>query len=80
MARRGYQAASTAWYGSVSARPRSESNTATRCAMSEGSVSGKKGTDKGIDGRLYFHEGLATNTKQVILSMRPAEHQCSDGA
>lgn len=31
----------------------------------------KKGADRGIDGRLYFHdEGRAQNTKQVILSVK----------
>jgi hypothetical protein len=33
-------------------------------------MEGKKGADKGIDGRLYFHEGVATDTKQVILSVK----------
>lgn len=30
----------------------------------------KKGSDKGIDGRLYFHDDGSTNTKQVILSVK----------
>ncbi|MEK7795164.1 MAG: DNA methyltransferase, partial [Candidatus Hydrogenedentota bacterium] len=30
----------------------------------------KKGADKGIDGRIYFHEGDAAETKQVILSVK----------
>ncbi len=34
-------------------------------------VDGKKGADKGIDGRLYFHDdGVRGNTKQVILSVK----------
>jgi DNA modification methylase len=33
-------------------------------------VEGKKGADKGIDGRIYFHEGDTTKTKQVILSVK----------
>lgn len=34
-------------------------------------VEGKKGADKGIDGRLYFHdEGEGGNTKQVIFSVK----------
>jgi hypothetical protein len=34
-------------------------------------VEQKKGSDKGIDGRLYFHdEGPAGKTKQVILSVK----------
>lgn len=34
----------------------------------------KKGADKGIDGRLYFHDGKATETKQVILSVKGGQH------
>ncbi|MBA7553752.1 hypothetical protein ES705_46351 [subsurface metagenome] len=31
----------------------------------------KKGSDKGIDGRLYFHdEGVGSKTKQIILSVK----------
>lgn len=31
----------------------------------------KKGADKGIDGRLYFHDGIETNrTQQIILSVK----------
>ncbi len=31
----------------------------------------KKGADKGIDGRLYFHdEGASGKTKQIILSVK----------
>jgi DNA modification methylase len=30
----------------------------------------KKGADKGIDGRIYFHEGSPTDVKQVILSVK----------
>ncbi len=32
---------------------------------------GKKGADRGIDGRLYFHdEGLKSKTKQIIISVK----------
>jgi DNA modification methylase len=31
---------------------------------------GKKGADKGIDGRIYFHEGDTKNTKQIIFSVK----------
>jgi DNA modification methylase len=33
-------------------------------------VEGKKGSDKGIDGRLYFHDEANAKTKQVILSVK----------
>ena len=33
-------------------------------------VEQKKGADKGIDGRIYFHEGDAAKTKQIILSVK----------
>jgi hypothetical protein len=33
-------------------------------------VEGKKGADHGIDGRIYFHEGDTTKTKQIILSVK----------
>ncbi len=33
-------------------------------------MEGRKGADRGIDGRLYFHEGVAGDTKQVILSVK----------
>ena len=33
-------------------------------------VEQKKGTDKGIDGRIYFHERAAEKTKQIILSVK----------
>ena len=33
-------------------------------------VEQKKGADKGIDGRIYFHEGDASDTKQIILSVK----------
>jgi DNA modification methylase len=33
-------------------------------------VEGKKGADKGIDGRIFFHEGDTTKTKQIILSVK----------
>ncbi len=31
---------------------------------------GKKGSDRGIDGRLYFHDDASGKTKQVILSVK----------
>jgi len=34
----------------------------------------KKGADRGIDGRLFFHDGKATETKQVILSVKGGQH------
>ena len=30
----------------------------------------KKGADRGIDGRIYFHEGNPTDVKQIILSVK----------
>jgi len=33
-------------------------------------VDGKKGADKGIDGRIYFHEGDSKETKQVVISVK----------
>jgi site-specific DNA-methyltransferase (adenine-specific) len=33
-------------------------------------VEGKKGADKGIDGRIYFHEGDTVKTKQIVLSVK----------
>ena len=33
-------------------------------------VEGKKGADKGIDGRIYFHEGDTAKTKQILLSVK----------
>jgi len=33
-------------------------------------VAGKKGADKGIDGRIYFHEGDISKTKQIVLSVK----------
>ncbi len=30
----------------------------------------KKGADRGIDGRIYFHEGDTTKTKQIVLSVK----------
>ncbi len=33
-------------------------------------VEQKKGADKGIDGRIYFHEGDPTDLKQIILSVK----------
>jgi len=37
-------------------------------------VEGKKGADKGIDGRLYFHVGDSTTTQQVILSVKAGQN------
>ncbi len=37
------------------------------------SVEGKKGADKGIDGRLYFHDDPKGKTKQIILSVKAGE-------
>lgn len=31
---------------------------------------GKKGADKGIDGRIYFHDGDTAKTKQIVLSVK----------
>jgi hypothetical protein len=36
-------------------------------------VEGKKGADKGIDGRLYFHDDPKGKTKQIILSVKAGE-------
>jgi DNA modification methylase len=33
-------------------------------------VEQKKGADKGIDGRIYFHEGSPTDLRQIILSVK----------
>lgn len=33
-------------------------------------VEQKKGADRGIDGRIYFHEGAAEKTKEIILSVK----------
>lgn len=33
-------------------------------------VEGKKGADKGIDGRIYFHDGDTAKAKQIILSVK----------
>jgi len=33
-------------------------------------VEQKKGADKGVDGRIYFHEGDPTDVKQIILSVK----------
>ena len=30
----------------------------------------KKGADKGIDGRLYFHDDADNKTKQIIISVK----------
>jgi DNA modification methylase len=39
----------------------------------------KKGADKGIDGRLYFHdEGVGGKTKQVILSVKSGKLKATD--
>jgi DNA modification methylase len=34
----------------------------------------KKGSDRGIDGRLYFHDDNSGKTKQVILSVKGGQH------
>ena len=31
---------------------------------------GKKGADQGIDGRIYFHDGDSTKTKQIVISVK----------
>ena len=33
-------------------------------------VDGKKGADRGIDGRIYFHDGDTGKTKQIVLSVK----------
>ncbi|MEW5984597.1 MAG: DNA methyltransferase [Acidobacteriota bacterium] len=33
-------------------------------------VEGRKGADKGIDGRIYFHEGDTAKTNQIVLSVK----------
>lgn len=33
-------------------------------------VEGRKGADRGIDGRIYFHEGDTAKTKQIVLSVK----------
>jgi DNA modification methylase len=37
----------------------------------------RKGADKGIDGRLYFHEGRAGETKQIVLSVKAGHAQAA---
>ena len=37
-------------------------------------VEQKKGADKGIDGRIYFHEGDPTSPKEIILSVKAGAH------
>ena len=37
----------------------------------------RKGADKGIDGRLYFHEGRAGETKQIVLSVKAGHTQAA---
>jgi site-specific DNA-methyltransferase (adenine-specific) len=34
----------------------------------------KKGMDRGIDGRLYFHDERAGETKQIVFSVKSGEH------
>lgn len=36
--------------------------------------SDKKGGDKGVDGRLYFHDTLGGETRQIIFSVKAGEH------
>jgi site-specific DNA-methyltransferase (adenine-specific) len=38
----------------------------------------KKGADKGIDGRLYFHDEKAGKTKQVIISVKSGKLKATD--
>jgi len=40
-------------------------------------VQEKKGADKGIDGRLYFHEGPGGETKQIVLSVKAGHTQAA---
>ncbi len=37
-------------------------------------TSAKKGADRGIDGRLYFHDDKSGNSKQIILSVKAGEN------
>lgn len=37
-------------------------------------TSAKKGADRGIDGRLYFHDEKGGRSKQIILSVKAGEH------
>jgi hypothetical protein len=37
-------------------------------------TSAKKGADRGIDGRLYFHDDKSGKSKQIILSVKAGEH------
>lgn len=37
-------------------------------------TSSRKGADKGIDGRLFFHDDKSGKSKQVILSVKAGEH------
>jgi hypothetical protein len=37
----------------------------------------KKGADRGIDGRLYFHDEKGGNTKQIILSVKAGHVQAA---
>jgi hypothetical protein len=34
----------------------------------------KKGADKGIDGRLFFHDDPNGDTKQIVISVKAGEH------
>ncbi len=38
----------------------------------------KKGADKGIDGRLYFHDELKGDTKQIVLSVKSGKLKADD--
>jgi DNA modification methylase len=37
-------------------------------------TSAKKGADKGIDGRLYFHDDKSGNSKQIVMSVKAGEN------
>jgi len=36
--------------------------------------SDKKGGDRGIDGRLYFHDSAGAQTRQTVFSVKAGEH------
>jgi DNA modification methylase len=38
----------------------------------------KKGADKGIDGRLYFHDELRGDTKQIVISVKSGKLKADD--
>lgn len=45
----------------------------TLCPVGVRPSEGKKEADKGIDGRLYFHDDSKGKTKQIILSVKAGE-------